>query len=392
MSAPWLTVFKKEVLENARDRRTLANALLYGPLFGPVLFAAILGFVATKESREWEKPLELPVIGREHAPNLVQYLEQQGVQIKPAPDNPEGAVRERESDAVLRLTAEFPEAWASGRPAPLELLFDSSRQETQKTAARAEKLLQQYSQRTGLLRLQLRGISPDVLQPLSVQRRDLATPQSRAAMILAVLPYFLILSAFMGGMYLAIDTTTGERERQSLEPLLANPVSREQIMLGKLGATTVYALASALLSIVAFALAIRFVPGGALGFELRLSWQQAALVGLIVAPVSLLAASMQTIVAAFAKSYREAMTYLQFLIIIPMIPSLIILLNPSKPVLAMYATPLMGQSLLINELARGDALSVVPVLLAAAGTLTLSGIFGFIAMRLYHRESLAVAT
>lgn len=392
MSAPWLTVFKKEVLENARDRRTLANALLYGPLFGPVLFAAILGFVATKESREWEKPLELPVLGREHAPNLVQFLEQQGVQIKPAPDDPEGAVRARESDVVLRLTAEFPEAWTSGRPAPLELLFDSSRQETQKTAARAEKLLQQYGQRTGLLRLQLRGISPDVLQPLSVQRRDLATPQSRAAMILAVLPYFLILSAFMGGMYLAIDTTTGERERQSLEPLLANPVSREQIMLGKLGATTVYALASALLSIVAFAIAIRFVPGGALGFELRLSWQQAALVGLIVAPVSLLAASMQTIVAAFAKSYREAMTYLQFLIIIPMIPSLIILLNPSKPVLAMYATPLMGQSLLINELARGDTLSVVPVLLAAAGTLTLSGVFGFIAMRLYHRESLAVAT
>lgn len=388
----WLTVFKKEVIENARDKRTLANALLYGPLFGPVLFAAILAFVSAKEQEKWEKPLELPVVGAEHAPNLVQFLRQQSVVIKAAPPDAEAEVRAQDADVVLRIPEEFGEAWAKGRPAPVDLLFDSSRQEAQKSVARAEALLQQYGRQTGLLRLQVRGINPEVTQAVAVVRRDLSTPQSRAGLILAVLPYFLILSAFLGGMYLAIDTTTGERERQSLEPLLTNPVSREQIMLGKLGATTLYALLSSLISIAAFVISIRFVPAGALGFELSLSWSAAALIGLIVTPVALLAATLQTIVAAFAKTYREAMTYLQFLIIIPIIPSVLIMLNPVKPVLAMYATPLMGQSLLINELARGDALSGLNVLLAVAGTLGLALVFGFIATRLYHRESLAVAT
>lgn len=388
----WFTVFKKEVIENARDKRTLANALLYGPLFGPVLFAAILAFVSAKELEKWEKPLELPVVGAEHAPNLVRYLAQQSVQLKPAPADAEAAVRAQDADIVLRLTGDFGTAWSQGRPAPVDLLFDSSRQEAQKSVARVEALLQQYSQQTGQMRLQIRGISPEVTRSVAVVRRDLSTPQSRAGLILAVLPYFLILSSFIGGMYLAIDTTTGERERQSLEPLLTNPVSREQIMLGKLFATALYALLSSLISIVAFVISIRFVPAGALGFELSMSWSAAALIGLIVAPVALLAATLQTIVAAFAKTYREAMTYLQFLIIIPIIPSMLIMLNPVKPVLAMYATPLMGQSLLINALVRGDALSALHVLLAVAGTLALALVFGFIATRLYHRESLAVAT
>jgi sodium transport system permease protein len=388
----WVTVFKKEAVENARDRRTLANALLYGPLFGPVLFAAILAFVSAKELEKWEKPLELPVVGREHAPNLVRFLEQQSVLIKPTPEDAEAAVRAQDADMVLRLAPEFGEAFRSGRPAPVDLLFDSSRQEAQKSVGRADALLQQYSRQIGLLRLQVRGINPEVAQAVTVQRRDLSTPQSRAGLILAVLPYFLILSSFLGGMYLAIDTTTGERERQSLEPLLTNPVSREQIMLGKLVATTLYALLSSLISIAAFAVSIRFVPPGALGFELSLSWSAAALIGLIVAPVALLAATLQTIVAAFARTYREAMTYLQFLIIVPMIPSILIMLNPTKPVLAMYATPLMGQSLLINQLVRGDVLSVTHVLVAVSGTLFLALMCGFIATRLYHRESLAVAT
>lgn len=388
----WLTVFNKEVVENARDRRTLANALLYGPLFGPILFAAILAFVSAKELEKWEKPLDLPVAGGEHAPNLVRFLEQQGVQLKPAPYDVDVAVRAQDADMVLRIPAEFGAAWSAGRPAPVDLLFDSSRQEAQKSVARADALLQQYSRQTGLLRLQVRGVNPEVIQAVAVVRRDLSTPQSRAGLILAVLPYFLILSSFIGGMYLAIDTTTGERERQSLEPLLTNPVSREQIMLGKLGATTLYALLSSLISIAAFALSIRFVPAGALGFDLSLSWTAAGLIGLIIAPIALLAATVQTIVAAFAKTYREAMTYLQFLILIPMIPSMLIMLNPTKPVLAMYATPLMGQSLLINELVRGDTLSGLHVALAVAGTLSLALVFGFIATRLYHRESLAVAT
>jgi sodium transport system permease protein len=387
----FLAVFRKEVVENARDRRTLASALLYGPLFGPVLFVSLISLVMTLERDRAEQTLNLPVAGAEHAPNLVRFLEQQGVKVRTAPDDVEEAVRRQDEDMVLRIPAEFPEAWRAGRPARVDLVFDGSRPQTQRPATRARDLLARYGQQVSAQRLQIRGIDPSLATPLAIADRDVSTARGRAAALLAVLPYFLILSAFVGGMYLAIDTTTGERERQSLEPLLANPVSREQIMLGKLGATTFYAMGSVILSVIAFAVSIRFLPQDALGLELSLSLAAIFWIALVTVPVALVAATVQTIVASFSRSFREAQTYLQFLIIIPAIPSILMAIHPVKTQAWMLATPLLGQTVLINQLARGEFPAWADMLIATVGTLVVSVICGWIAMRLYHRESLAVS-
>src|SRR5690606_20906981 len=173
---------------------------------------------------------------------------------------------------------------------------------------RLERLLEAYSQQVGALRLVASGITPTVAQPLLVAERDLSTPESRAARAMAFLPYFLILIAFLGGAYLVIDVTAGERERQSLEPLLATPAARGAIMSGKIGAAIVFGLASLLLTLVGFKIGFQFAPD--MGMKLDVSVQAIAKMLVILLPMLLIGTTLLTLIAASVKSVKEAQSYM----------------------------------------------------------------------------------
>jgi sodium transport system permease protein len=390
MSA-WFTVFRKESMENLRDRRTVLNALVFGPLFGPLLFLLLIGFMVTKAAERSEKPLELPVVGAEHAPNLIAYLRQNDVVIKDAPTDPEQAIRDQSEELVLRIPLSYGERWREGLPAPVEMVFDDSRQFTGASVARVDRLIQAYSASHAALRLTVRGIDPQIAQPVTVVRRDQASAQGRAGMLLAFLPYMLILGAFLGGMYLAIDTTAGERERQSLEALLINPVPRGQILAGKLAATTAFSLAAVAISVFGFMVFLRIVPLGPLGSVLKLDFVSACLALLVIAPMALLAATSQTLVAAFSKSFREAQTWLSMLMILPALPSLVMAVNPIKPAAWMYATPLLSQHVIISQVVRGESVELWQYA-ASIGLTVLLGLFlAWVTVRIYQRERLAIS-
>jgi sodium transport system permease protein len=211
------------------------------------------------------------------------------------------------------------------------VIADPTRREATIPVQRIRGLLRAYGRQIGTLRLQLRGVAPSVATALAVKDVDLSTPQGRAALALVFLPYFLMITAFTGGMHLAIDSTAGEKERKSLEPLLINPVPRWQIMSGKMLATTVFALASLLLTMVSFRLAVPYMPSGALGFELDLSPGTVGMILLVIVPVAILAAALLTVLATLAKGFREAQSYMGLVVFIPMIPSLLYMSNPVKP-------------------------------------------------------------
>jgi len=230
-----------------------------------------------------------------------------------------------------------------------------------------------------------------VLSPVVVAERDIASTQQRAGQLLSFLPYLVVLGAFLGGMYLAIDTTAGERERQSLEPLLVNPASRAQIVLGKLGATFGFAMVSMMLSLVAFAIAFQYIPLDRLGMKVDFGAGLILRAGLLMVPLVMVFASLQTIVAAYAKSYREAQTYLSLLMLLPMLPSVILMVNPMKGELWMSAVPLLSQNVLIMSLARGETVALVDFALSFGASLLLAVALVWIAVRIYHREQLAVS-
>jgi sodium transport system permease protein len=389
--SPWKIVFLKEVRENLRDRRTMISTFVYGTLMGPVLFAGLISLVISVQLERAEKPLELPVAGAENAPNLVAWLKGRGVKVEDAPADAEKAIRTRDEDVILRIPADYATEWRAGRAATLELIVDRSQQKAEQAVGRAERLLAEYGSTTATQRLIVRGISPEVVQPILIADVDQSTPQSRGGLLLSMLPYLLILTVFAGGSYLAVDATAGERERQSLEPLLINPVGRGQIMSGKLLATASFALAALTMSLIAFAVTFPFLPVEKLSIAINLGPLQCAQMFLIVAPLALVGAGLLTSVAAFAKSFREAQTYITLLIILPAIPSMLMAVNPVKPADWMYSVPLISHQLLIEQTVRGEPL--VPwQLLSSIGVTTLVGIvIAMIAARLYHREHLAIS-
>ena len=386
-----MVVFLKEVRENLRDRRTVINTLVTGPLMAPIIFVLLINTLVTRELDKAEKPLPLPVIGAEYAPNLIAALAQQDVEIKPAPADPERAVREQELDVVLRIPASYAGAWQKGEAAQVELIYDASQRDAGGAVARLRGMLEQYASRTGALRLLARGLAPSILRPLSVAERDQSTPQSRSGNMFAMLPYFFILGGFIGGMALAIDTTAGERERQSLEPLLANPVPRWQILAGKLSATTAFAITTVLLSIVAFAVVGNFLPTEKIGMRLELGPRFMFYTMLVMLPLAALLATLQTLVAAFAKSYREAQTYLSLLMFVPVIPTMMLSLMPVKAQMWMYATPLMGQQVIITRLMRGDPVPAQALALSFACTALAALLASMLTTRVYRSERLAIS-
>jgi sodium transport system permease protein len=391
IAALW-TVLRKEVIENLRDRQVMTNVLLLGPLLGPVLIGAIIAFVAHREQEKAEKPLEIPVIGVEHAPNLIAFLKNQQVIIKPPVDDPEALIKRQAEDVIVRIPAEFGEDWRAGRSATVELIHDASRRDAQTAVARVERLLEAYGSQMGLLRLQVRGIDPSITRAVMIKSVDLSTPESRGGMLFAFFPYVMMMGLFTGAMYLAIDLTAGEKERQSLEALLINPVDRSAVILGKLGATVSFAILSEVLMLIAYAVVLKFTPTAAAGIKLSLDALTISKLFVILLPVAVLFASLQTLISAYAKGTREAQSFVGILILLPMIPGMLQLIAPVKDKLWMFTIPLWSETILLNKLLRGESPPLFEHAISMATTLALAAMLVFICTGLYKREKLLFST
>jgi sodium transport system permease protein len=382
------TVLRKEIKENFRDRRSVFNSLLLGPLLFPLMFIALIWFTTTAEEERAEKTLEVPVIGAEHAPSLIRFLEQQGMVVKGAPEDPEALVRSQEEMVIIRIPEEFGEKWRKGESAPVEVIADVSRQESSVPVRRVKTLLAIYGQQIGVLRLHLRGVAPQVTAAILIRDVDLSTAKSRAILAMIFLPYILMITAFTGGMHLAMDTTAGEKERKSLEPLLINPVPRWQIMSGKLLTTMLFAMASLALTLFSFKLVLPLMPVGSFGIDLSITTHSMVLILLVIAPVAILAASLLTLLASFAKSYREAQSYMGLVVMIPLIPSIIFMANPIKPDTWMMSIPLFSQNLLIGEIVRDESVSLTWYALSISSTLAIGLALAAVAATLYNKPRL----
>ncbi|MFN8443393.1 MAG: ABC transporter permease [Caldilineaceae bacterium] len=384
------TVFNKELLDNLRDRRSLLSALLY-PLLGPAILIGIFFAIANVISDQTEKPLDLPVIGAENAPNLMEFLRQSNVVIQPGPADPEAKVREGDLDVVLIVPKEYGAALSAGEPAPVRLVLDESRQSASSSIDRVRNLLSAFSNQIGRLRLAARGVSPLAIDVLAIETVDLATPQSQVANLLNLVPYFIIFSIFMGGMYLAIDSTAGEKERGSLEPLLTTPATHAQLVLGKMSATLVFTVIAVIETVIGFIFGVNFLPlEEMIGVKISLTPQLALGIVALTLPMMLLATALQMIVATATKGTKEAQTYLGFLPLIPAMPGMFLAFFPVKPAWWNMAIPTFGQQILINRLMRGEVIDPSFVAANTLVTLVVALLLVWVAIRLYGRERLVL--
>jgi sodium transport system permease protein len=391
MSSAIGTVFRKEVTENLRDRRVIFSALFFGVLFPPLVFAIAMSFASQRAVRNQDQPLRLAVSGAEHAPTLVRFLTENGAEIERTTLTTEqamSAVRSGDRDVVLLIDEEYSKRLSAGEPAPLDLIVDRANTRTGGDIGRAERLVEAYGSQLASLRLLVRGVSPQVVRPVVVRTLDVATPAARALIIMGMLTYFCLMSMLMGGFYLAIDTTTGERERGSLEPLLALPVHRHELIIGKMLATAAFMATSLLLTLCAFRVALKLIPLEALGISVNFGWPVVfGIFGVMVTFVPL-GAGLMTLVASFTRSNREAQSWLSFVLLGPLAPIMVAVLGGTKPSTALMSVPSLSQHLLATNLIRDDVSPPLHYAISAATTLALGALMVWLAVRLYRREAI----
>src|SRR5687768_6713050 len=346
-----VVVLGKELRDSLRDGRALFS-IAFTVVIGPVLIGFMMNRVADRQ-REAEE-VRLPVVGQEHAPALVQWLRQQsGIEIIGGPVDAEEAVRERTEDVILVIVPEFAERFRVSRPATIKVVADSSRTAARPKVERVRRLLQRYSAEIGSLRLIARGVSPAAATPLQLEEVEVSTAQQRAAQILAFIPMFILLAAFVGGMQIATDSTAGERERASLEPLLVNPAPRGALVAGKCLAAAAMAMVTVALSTTLCANIPRFLPLQDMGIRFRIGPEHFGGIMAAVLPACLFATSLQAYIATMARSFKEAQSYMGVLILLPMLPGLLSTVYSLGDARWMYAVPVLGQHVLLAGVMGG---------------------------------------
>ncbi len=389
MKSIWL-VLRKELRETLRDRRSLFTTLVVGPLLMPALIGTVIFMAIRHGGAVHTGPITLTVAHAERAPRLLDFLRQYQVRVRPVNADRARARRmlERQQGPLLYVPRDFGARLAAGKPAPLRLYANESNRSVQGKVERLSSLIGLYGGTIARLRLVARGLDPQLLAPIALHPIDTSTPQSRAALTLGMLSYAIVFTMLMSGLYIAIDTTAGERERGSLEPLLTVPVEREHLVYGKMLAACVMMLVSLILTVAAFAVTLRHIGLARLGMSANFGPGVAAGIVFGCLPLIPAGAALMTLVASYTRSYREAQTYVGLVLLVPTLPLIFASILGLQPRAALMAVPSLSQHFIIMSLLRGQPLPGGYVAISAAVSLALGAVLVYLAGRLYRRERL----
>ncbi|MGO4379233.1 ABC transporter permease [Pseudoduganella sp. RAF53_2] len=362
MKAKFLIILRKEFKETLRDRRALGLLVIFVLMY-PMLVGFVLHKQIDRATRPEREGVSIAVIGAAQAPTLMNQLKQRNVTLTELEPMDEQGItaelRKQNITAVLRLPPEFTANYKAMRPARVEVWFDSASDSARKLDE-VEMVLREYSRQIAGARLLAHGVSQANLNPVIVQNYDTGTSASRSANTISTMLGIFFIPAFMFCMSTAVDSTAGERERRSLEVLLAQPARPADLIVGKW-------LAAAILSIIGITLELaiahgilKWLPLEEIGLSWRLQWRDLAMVCLASATLSLFAAALEIALAINARSFKEAQTLVSFTMIVPIVPVIVVPMMNLNTAWWMYLVPVLSNQTLLRELAKGQSIGILP--------------------------------
>lgn len=362
MKSPISIVFGKELRDALRDKRSVMAAMSYA-FFGPLLMAVAFYVLISQLTDTSDVKIEIE--GAEHAPAFVAHLKSNGIVQRDEPW-PAG-----QQPIVLAIAPEWDERIATAQPAKVTLTADFSAQKQRTDIRRVESAVEGYSRQLSYIRLQMRGIDPRITQGVDLVKHDKATKESKAAILMGSVLIFILLSVFFSGMNVAIDISAGERERNSLELLLSQPLTTNQLVWGKALAASAFAMFGGFLSAVLIPIIFKFLPLHEIGMSISLAWPMIALIVMLLVPLALLATALQLFVSFRAKSFKEAQTYISLLLMAPMLVVFGVEFAKVKHQ-ALYYLPLTGQHQALLDIIKGEPLQWVAMGVSALLTFVVS--------------------
>jgi sodium transport system permease protein len=377
----------KELLETFRDRRTIAMTLATAALAGPLFLMLIFNLMASQGERA--RTLALPVGGAEHAPALIAFLEREGTRILPLPADHEERIRAGDLDVALIIDPAWAAQVGDGKPAKVRLVYDRSRDRARASIDQAENLLRGYARQWGAQRLMLRGVAPTVAAPIEIEAVDLATPQQAGALVLFLVAYYGLFATLMGGMPLALDATAGERERQSLEPLLATPATPLEIVAGKWLAVAAFAGVVVTVTLAGFYLTLAFAPLPPVGVPFLFGGREFGRFVVVLLPLIALMPAVLLWLGSRGRTIKEAQTNISLLVfVVSIIPVAQMFLQKREPEW-LVAVPVSGQYLLLSRALRGEAIAATDFALSCVVPAILVALALAAVARRFSREALA---
>lgn len=378
-----IAMVRKELIDAARDKRSVMAGLYYAigtPLIMCGLFMVLIGQLTSPDD------LKITITNPDNAPDLVRFLSNKGItqgNIKAAnvKDSTAKASTENGADTQdlkaieMIISTDYAAQMNQGKGAEITIVADNSDEKLQNSIRRLERQLQAYSTEMGSLRLIARGIDPRVMQPLKVNIHDQATTDSKGGMILGIAIFTMIYSVFISGMNLAIDTSAGERERNSLALLLSHPLTTRQLVLSKIIAVSLFALLGLVLILLVSKIAYTFVPWQELGFSVNITSEFMALMLVVGIPVALMAACLQLFVSFMAKSFKEAQSYLTIVLFVPLALSMAASYNIAPDMLQWL--PVSGQQQALMDFIKGKDLPMLQLLVSTLSTLAIAVLLAF---------------
>jgi len=366
-------VFRKELKDALRDRRTWLIVLVTSILVGPLTLILLSKFISGLEEDAAKR--EVYVANASAAPTLVNFLQRAGATVKDAPGDYEAQIKSgRLQNAVIVVPANFEARLEAGETIRLQVMFDETATRAQPATRATLATVRGLTRELGLQRLLTRGVSPQVMAPLDIEEVNLASSQARGAQLLFLIPWLALLGSVAGAISVAIDVTAGERERGSLEPLLMNPISTAALVLGKWSVVALCSATVVLLTLIGFQAAMQFIQSENLSALMQFGLDEFALFVVMLLPFSAMIASLNMLAATYGRSHKEAQTYATYLAMLVNFAPIVPLFISIRDAAWQLFVPAMAQQSVMMRALRGETVSAVDILLPGAIALAMTAL------------------
>ncbi len=357
-------VLKKELIDALRDRRTLVSVLLSSVMIGPVILIVLsVLFKQIEQSRDLRV---VYVQGAEFAPELMNFMQRQSFDIKPAPSGFEESIDKGRFEApVLVINEEFKRAGERGESREVKLYFSSSNRSSQVGSSAIYRLIREFNREQTQLEYAVRGFSQNMGHQVEVDEINLASSESQAAQFTTMLPIFIMMAILYGALNAALDTTAGERERGSLEPLLMNPMSRSALVTGKWAAVAVVGMLTAFFATLSFFPAQWLIQTETLKAMFYFGLREAVGFLAVLVPFAAAASAVFMAVAIRCKTFKEAHANNTLVILLISMMPLVTVFDPSGDRPWYLWVPGLGQQVVMNKVLKQEELTTPQMLIPA---------------------------
>jgi sodium transport system permease protein len=395
-----LTVYRKELTDSLRDRRTLISMVVVPIVIFPLISIGMFTFISKVVGKAKEEVPKVMILSAGDSPHAVESLKAiKGIEFVPGEPDYAQQISDKKVRAAVDVPAGFDAAVDRNEQATLKIYNYEGDLKSGIATEKIQDFLKTLQTQTVQKRLQARNLPPTLANPFDVKEQNVAPPEKvSGAVIGGFLPYFVIILCLTGAMYPAIDLTAGEKERGTIETILTSPVPRTQIVLGKFLMVLTAALVTAMLAITSMGVSFHVAkavmagtPGAKEMLSLTIGMKAIGAVFLMVLPLAVLFSAGLLAIALMAKSYKEAQSYIAPLMIVVVMPAVAGLMPGVEFNARMALIPILSTSLVCKEIVAGTYhWNYIAIIFASTCVYASAALF--VAVSLFKREDVLFRT